>query len=152
MSKGKIAVIMVVVLGLAAALPSFFVRFQAPQGADADDAILVLRGATIYAENCASCHGRNLEGQADWRVRDANGGLRAPPHDESGHTWHHPDALLFDYTKLGGGANAPPGFQSNMPGFGDSLTDSEIWASLAYIKSLWPETIRRRQARINARR
>jgi mono/diheme cytochrome c family protein len=24
-------------------------------------------GARVYAENCASCHGANLEGQPNWR-------------------------------------------------------------------------------------
>ena len=52
-------------------------------------------GKAIYAENCASCHGVVLEGQANWRQRDAEGYLPAPPHDETGHTWHHPDPYLF---------------------------------------------------------
>ena len=43
-------------------------------------------GAQLYAENCASCHGANLEGQADWRSPGPDGRLPAPPHDETGHT------------------------------------------------------------------
>ncbi len=38
-----------------------------------------------------------------------------------------------------------------MTGFGEVLSDTEIRAVLAYIKSRWPETIRRRQAEISAR-
>ena len=106
-------------------------------------------GKNIYAENCTSCHGVNLEGQPNWRVQLPEGGLPAPPHDETGHTWHHSDALNFKYTKLGGQKIAPEGFKSNMPGFGESLSDGQNWAVLAYIKSRWPEQIRRRHTQQN---
>ncbi len=116
---------------------------QAPaRSAGAD----VEAGAALYAENCASCHGENLEGEPNWRSAKEDGTLPAPPHDETGHTWHHGDALLFDYTKLGGqGALAASGvadFKSGMPAFGEILEDQEIWNILAYIKSTWPERAR----------
>lgn len=116
--------------------------------ADASDAALVADGKRIYKAECASCHGAKLEGQANWRSRLPDGRLPAPPHDETGHTWHHPDPLLFATTKHGGAKNAPAGFVSGMPAFADKLTDREIWAALAYIKSRWPEPVRQRQARI----
>ncbi|RBI72301.1 cytochrome c [Roseovarius sp. TE539] len=102
----------------------------------------IAQGEALYAQNCAACHGANLEGQPDWRTPDADGRLPAPPHDETGHTWHHPDRMLFQYTKLGGReALARQGvkFDSGMPAFGDVLTDREIWNILAYIQSTWPE-------------
>ncbi len=55
----------------------------------------------IYLKYCASCHGEQLQGQSNWRQRDAEGYLPAPPHDESGHTWHHSDTYLFLMTKYG---------------------------------------------------
>lgn len=123
----------------------------APAGADADNPEQVALGKRVYAAQCASCHGVRLEGQPDWRGRNPDGTLRAPPHDASGHTWHHPDGQLFDVTRRGGQASAPPGFVSAMPGFGAALKDDQIWAVLAFIKSRWPRTIRNRQAAINAR-
>ena len=117
--------------------------------ADPNDPKLVRRGQMIYADYCASCHGRNLEGQANWRQRNPDGTLPAPPHDESGHTWHHPDQLLFDYTKKGGQALAPEGFTSAMPEFGNELRDGDIWAVLSFIKSRWPEDVRARQSSLN---
>ena len=119
-------------------------------GADASDAELVELGRQVYGTQCASCHGATLQGQPDWRQRLPSGRLPAPPHDETGHTWHHPDAQLFATTKQGGAGVAPPGFKSAMPGFEGTLTDKEIWAVLAFIKSRWPPTIRKHQARINA--
>lgn len=117
--------------------------------ADATDAEAVALGEKLYAENCADCHGANLEGQPDWRSPKEDGTLPAPPHDDSGHTWHHADQLLFKYTKLGGAGVAPPGFQSGMPGFGGSLSDHEIWAVLSFIKSRWSPASQARQAHLN---
>lgn len=118
---------------------------QAPIYADAGDVALVALGRTVYNADCAACHGANLEGQPDWRNRLADGTLPAPPHDETGHTWHHPDGLLFGIIKDGGQPGMPAGFKSGMPGFGETLNDRKIIAVLAYIKSRWPVTIRRRQ-------
>lgn len=114
-----------------------------------DDARQIATGARLYAEHCASCHGADLEGQANWRLRRSDGKLPAPPHDASGHTWHHGDAQLFAITKHGVGQFAPRGYASDMPAYSDRLADGEIRAILAFIKSTWPADIRRRQSEIN---
>ena len=49
-----------------------------------DDARQIATGTRLYAEHCASCHGADLEGQANWRERRADGKLPAPPHAEPG--------------------------------------------------------------------
>ncbi len=117
--------------------------------ADANDAAQVARGEKIYTGKCAVCHGAGLEGEPNWRQKKPDGSFGAPPHDATGHTWHHADSHLFAYTKSGGKALAPPGFKSNMPGFGEDLADGYIWAVLAFIKSRWPARIQRRQAERN---
>ena len=104
-----------------------------------------LAGERLYQENCASCHGANLEGQPDWRSRLPNGRLRAPPHDASGHTWHHTDRVLLDIVKRGTAAIVGNGYESDMPGFKEVLTDEEITAIIDYIKSTWPDRIRASQ-------
>ena len=114
-------------------------------GADASNTQLVALGDILYQQHCASCHGAELEGQPNWKIRDENGFLPAPPHDETGHTWHHPDEQLFEITKIGTEAFVGRGYRSNMIGFGDQLDDSEIWAVLAYIKSRWPARIQNAQ-------
>ena len=60
---------------------------------------IVELGKSIYVQNCASCHGVKLEGQKDWMSRLPDGLMPAPPHDETGHTWHHSDKYLFTITK-----------------------------------------------------
>lgn len=118
---------------------------------DAGDPAQVAPGRRIYAEYCASCHGANLEGQPDWRSRRPDGRLPAPPHDASGHTWHHPDAVLFQITRQGPAAIVGGSYASDMPGFGGVLPDVEIHAVLAFIKSTWPEReqeLQERQSRL----
>jgi len=114
------------------------------------DAQAVAAGSTLYQQHCSSCHGANLEGEPNWRVRDADGYLPAPPHDPSGHTWHHPDEQLFLITKHGTEAMVGNGYKSRMPGFEESLSDGEILSVLAYIKSTWPSGIVARHNQINA--
>jgi mono/diheme cytochrome c family protein len=107
------------------------------------------RGRELYDTNCASCHGLNLEGQSGWQSANEDGTYPAPPHDETGHTWHHDDAMLIDYITRGGQAvldDMNVDFISGLPGFGSVLDASEIEAILDYIKSTWPEHIRETQA------
>ena len=107
---------------------------------DPVDRAIVLRGQQVYANNCAACHGAHLQGQPNWRDRKSNGRLPAPPHDISGHTWHHPDAVLLDLVENGlvPGVTAPEGYESDMPAFKGKLSDQDIVAVIAYIKSFWP--------------
>ena len=109
-----------------------------PSKMDPGDAARVALGAKVYAQHCAVCHGARLEGQPNWRQKLPNGRMPAPPHDEEGHTWHHPDEVLFGITKHGFTQDyAPPGYESDMPAFGAVLSDDEIWAVLSFIASHW---------------
>lgn len=91
----------------------------------------IATGAELYAENCAGCHGEPgvsappLEG--------------APPHDETGHTWHHADRMLFEWVLDG------PPLAERMPAFRGMLSEEQVLAVLAYIKSRWPEEIQKFQ-------
>ena len=137
--------ILAVAVGAAAASAGVFYWTSTPSHARQPD---LQRGATVYADYCASCHGVNLEGQPNWRTRLPNGKLPAPPHDATGHTWHHPDEQLFAITTFGSEALVGGGYQSDMAGFGEVLSDDEILDVLAYIKRRWPERERAMQARV----
>ena len=118
-----------------------------------DDRSVVDLGIKVYAQNCAACHGGNLEGEENWQGRDEDGRLRAPPHDASGHTWHHDGDLLFRLTKYGPGAViGDPDYETNMPAYENILSDAEIIAVLSYIKSTWPPQIRARHDDMEDRR
>jgi mono/diheme cytochrome c family protein len=103
----------------------------------------VVLGQQIYVEQCAACHGQNAEGQPNWKQPDANGNLPSPPHDDSGHTWHHADGLLYEIIRDGfRDPLKPPDSPLTMPAFGDKLSDAEIRVVITYFKSLWSEESR----------
>ena len=116
-----------------------------------NDASLVSLGQKIYLQNCASCHGVKLEGQKNWQTRDDEGYLLAPPHDETGHTWHHTDEYLFLMTKYGIEKIIGKKYPNNMPAYEDILSDKEIIAVLSFIKSSWPKKIQEIHNNINRR-
>jgi len=138
------------VLGVAWTVGGYLGRAPAPTGIDRTDGATLALGRKVYDAHCVACHGKDLEGEPNWREKKPSGRMPAPPHDDSGHTWHHPDAVLFGITKEGlvPGKYAPPGYQSDMPGFGSVLSDEEIWAVLAFIASRWSERARERQATV----
>jgi len=126
-------------------------RFSSLQAApDLGAAGRIAAGEPIYAAHCASCHGAQLQGQPDWTTRAPNGRLPAPPHDDSGHTWHHPNAVLFAITKHGlKPPYAPAGYASDMPAFAGVLGDDDIWNVLAYIQSRWSDRARAAHAELD---
>ena len=115
------------------------------------DNLIRENGKQIYAKNCASCHGVNLEGQKNWMSRLPDGLMPAPPHDQTGHTWHHPDRYLFMVTKYGIEEFIGEKYPNNMPAYKDILSDKEIIAVLSYIKSTWPTKIKEIHNKINSR-
>lgn len=124
---------------------------DAPAARPDDDARLA-QGAAVYAQYCASCHGAEGEGQRPDAPlqKDETGRFPAPPHDETGHTWHHDDDLLIEIVRDGGMGDE--NFYE-MPAFGAALDDTEIEAVLAFIKTLWTDEQRAaQQARTEAAR
>lgn len=105
-----------------------------------------LRGRTIHAASCASCHGSLTGGD----MMDY-----PPPHNASGHTWHHPDCQLKRIVLEGGDEMtammrdmmAPSGAPT-MQSFKDRLSDEDIDAVLAYIKTMWSPEQRELQAEV----
>lgn len=80
------------------------------------------RGAALYVQKCSTCHGD----------REGRGGIPdAPAHNDTGHTWHHPDAQLRDWV-----LNGKIGF-SRMPPQKDNVSDEELTLILEYIKTWW---------------
>ena len=107
----------------------------------------IAQGQQIYAQSCASCHGVTGEGQFPDAPNqpDATGRIGAPPHNGNGHTWHHGDEMLIRYTREGGISLTDSVNFYPMPAFGDQLSEDEILAVLAYIKTMWNDEQRTRQ-------
>ncbi|MBT5345055.1 MAG: thioredoxin fold domain-containing protein [Acidiferrobacteraceae bacterium] len=105
------------------------------------DPAVVTEGKQLYRGYCGGCHGVERQGAPNWHKRNAAGYLPAPPHDETGHTWHHNDKLLFELTKFGPKVTAGEDYKTHMPAYEGVLSDNEIIAVLSYIKSTWPEEV-----------
>ena len=133
LAVGGLLLILVSVLARRPNSPTVAINENDPQ--------LVATGEEVYSTYCAACHGFDLEGEANWQQPNADGSFRAPPHDETGHTWHHDDAYLIESIKLGGARLEPNIGVSAMPAYDDVLSDQQIAAVLAYIKSHWPTEI-----------
>ena len=116
-----------------------------------DDPKVLAVGERIYSEQCASCHGDRLQGQPEWRTRGTDGLLPAPPHDANGHTWHHPDEMLFRITRNGvASIIGDPDYKTSMPAYEGRLSDDEIIAVLSWIKAQWPAQVRQKHDQMNA--
>ncbi len=146
--RGAAAVILVTLPAMAV-LASRDAAAAASHFADAADVALATLGKRVYADYCASCHGRNLQGQPLWQLDDKFAGRRAPAHDETGHTWQHADEDLFHKTKYGRFAAEPADPVPAMPAFAAILDDQQIFAVLAFIKARWPLGLRVSQAMLN---
>ena len=96
----------------------------------------VKQGEKVFADNCASCHGKNAEATTEWKKRDAQGNLVPPPLNGSAHTWHHPMKILRSTVRKGG---VPVG--GTMPAFKDKLSATEIDSAIAWFQSKWNEDI-----------
>lgn len=141
----------VVLLAVSAFAATFALRPSSSRAhmANAENAEVVAAGKQLYAHECASCHGRKLQGQLLWQVQDQFVGRRAPAHDQTGHTWQHSDEDLFHITKYGRFPTTPATVKSYMPAYGRSLSDDQILSILAYIKATWPLGLRVSQALLN---
>ena len=144
MRAAVFAAIAVVALGAVVAIVAY--RFGGGADGEGSDTQQIAIGQRVYAERCASCHGAKLEGQPNWRERKQDGKLPAPPHDATGHTWHHPDQVLMGITREGLAPFGPPEYRSDMPAFAGVLSEEEIAAVISFLKSTWPDEIRKRQA------
>ena len=143
---------LVFVIAVSLSLALLFIwQFGNKYATSADSTRMIEAGRGLYAAHCATCHGASLEGQPDWQSPLPSGRLPAPPHDASGHTWHHADDLLFRIVKEGTAAVVGGGYESDMPGFASVLSDAEIREVLAFIRSTWPERERRYQSEVSRR-
>lgn len=105
----------------------------------------VAQGRQIYKQYCAACHGRQGEGAANWKKPDKKGEMPPPPHDETGHTWRHSDAMLFKMIAEGWRHPFNKSDLLTMPAFEENLTDREIDAVIEYLKTLWTDEQREYQ-------
>ena len=115
-------------------------------GASAAAETRPIDGGALYGLYCASCHGSKGEGAPGWREPDARGELPPPPHDATGHTWRHADAVLYEMIAKGWRDPFNKTETLTMPAFEGKLTPQQIAGLIAYLKTLWTPDQRQFQA------
>lgn len=97
-----------------------------------------------YNKYCAHCHGWAGDGQPQITIDNAEnlGYHTVPRHDQTGHTWQHPDQLLFEVIKYG--IRSPLHLYPMSP-YAENLTDDEIFGVIDYMKGFWTDDQRRHQ-------
>ncbi len=117
--------------------------------ADAARPAQVALGRVLYRQHCAYCHGSDREGHEDWRPDTPVASGLGPALDERSPSVDRSDREVFERVKFGGQPFLPPSTRSHMPAFEFNLTDAQIWALVAYLKSRWPEEVLARHERAN---
>lgn len=152
--KGRFIAAATVIGAVITAASIYYERRTVETAFDADwrNETLVAQGRVLYRENCAYCHGDNLEGQAGWDGDYPRGNRPALPLDGTAPTWRLSDDDIFDVIKYGGQPFSPRSYKNDMPGFEMQISDAGIWAIVAFTKSRWSEETRARQEEAAAQR
>jgi mono/diheme cytochrome c family protein len=117
---------------------------QAPLGSDRPLSVeSVMRGAHLYQEHCAQCHGPEAQGHPDWQNPQV---VAAPPLDGTGNEWKRKRSELIAIVKKGMTRNN----ESVMPAWGERLSDPEIEDIVAWFQALWPMEVYDRWLKVNA--
>lgn len=95
------------------------------------------QGKSLYQQYCAACHGALVSAGDSWRRLADRDQLPAPPHDDRGQTWQHPHWQLMEMIRGGVAPFEPEGWAADMPAFEDELSEEQVLAVLAYIRSHW---------------
>jgi mono/diheme cytochrome c family protein len=88
------------------------------------------RGARLFQENCALCHGPEGQGHPDWQTP---GVVAAPPLNGTGNEWKRSRAEMIAIVQTGAKRNGV----AVMPGWKDRLTDAEIADIVSWFQALW---------------
>ena len=83
----------------------------------------IAQGASVYAENCAQCHGAHGRGDGPLAAS-----LADKPPDLVQHSMHHSVGDMFWWI-----AHGIP--RTAMPGFGARLPDTAIWSAIEFIRA-----------------
>ena len=113
--------------------------FLIPDPGYSQEGNAIQKGNELFKKHCSACHGDAAVGQdpsqpsGGW---DENQKRLAPALNGTGHAWHHPPSLLYQYINEGSIDETSP-----MPAFGNQLSKKDIQAIIAYFQSIWPDEI-----------
>jgi len=105
------------------------VTLDRPPFRHSTDPAVIARGAEVYANYCAICHGETGRGDGPLAI-----GLSSPPADFTKHLYHHSDERVLRWV-----TNGIPGTQ--MPPFGEALSLEDRQAVISFLRQLVAEAM-----------
>ena len=103
----------------------------------------MMRGAQLYQEQCAQCHGPEAQGHPDWQSPLV---AAAPPLNGSGNEWKRKKSELIAIVRNGSTKNGMP----VMPAWKGRLTDKQIEDIITWFQALWPPEVYENWRKANA--
>jgi mono/diheme cytochrome c family protein len=103
----------------------------------------ISRGARLYQEHCAQCHGPEAQGHPDWQTP---GVAAAPPLNGTGNDWKRKKPELVAAIKEGIKRKGEP----MHPDWKGRLNNEEIEDIITWFQALWPADVYERWRKANA--
>jgi mono/diheme cytochrome c family protein len=97
----------------------------------------IARGALVYQENCAQCHGPEAQGHPDWRHAKQQGYAAAPPLDGTGPAAKMKKSEIIAVIKNGVKYKGEP----VMPAWQGRVNDQDIEDVITWFQALWPSDV-----------
>ena len=103
------------------------------------DPASVARGAQLFGERCAECHGPKAQGHPDWQTPSDGSFAAAPPLNGTGNDWKLTRAQIATIIK--NGVRRKSDNADIMPAWKGRLSDSDVEDVINWMQSLWPPDV-----------
>jgi mono/diheme cytochrome c family protein len=94
----------------------------------------LVRGARLYQEHCALCHGPEAQGHPDWSNPKV---VAASPLNGTGNAWKRSKQEMIAIIKKGASRHGI----AVMPGWNGRLSESDIDDIINWYQALWPPDV-----------
>jgi mono/diheme cytochrome c family protein len=101
------------------------------------DMARISRGALLYQQHCAECHGPEAQGHPDWKNARKLGFSAAPPLDGTGPASTRKKSDLVTIIRNGVQYEGKP----VMPAWRGRVTDEDIENVILWFQALWPSQV-----------
>lgn len=97
------------------------------------------RGAALFDQHCALCHGPQAQGHPDWQTPSNGSFAAAPPLDGTGNDWKRNRAELA--AAIQNGIKRKSDNEMVMPAWKGRLKDQDVEDVINWLQSLWPAEV-----------
>jgi mono/diheme cytochrome c family protein len=99
----------------------------------------ISRGARLFEQHCAQCHGPQAQGHPDWQTPSDGSFAAAPPLNGTGNDWQRSRAELAATIKKG--VRRKTDNVDIMPSWKGRLSERDIEDVINWMQSLWPADV-----------